>query len=138
MNWAHSALSAPLPGCRRVSVPAPAACPEPCGLQSPKTGELRHTTFLFLWKSLSWLFPTIFSEVSLCSSFAFGQICHRSLKRVVGCNTRLPPAQKHSVPSARTCLAMLLSRARVLLNENGTLPFPADLWNWPNQPDTAA
>lgn len=136
MNWAHSALSAPLPGCRRVSVPAPAACPKLCA--PPRTGELRHTTFLFLWKSLSWLFPTIFSEVSLCSSFVFGRICHQSLKRVAGCNTRLPPAQKHAVPSARACLAMLPSRAPVLLNENGTLPLPADLWNRPNLPDTAA
>lgn len=94
--------------------------------------DLQYITFLFPWKSLCSLSPIIFSEVFLHSNSKFRQICHRLLKHSVDLKTRFSPVQKHTVPFTPTCLAMFLSFAHVLLNENVTLPFLANLWNWSN------
>ena len=89
--------------------------------------DLQYITFLFLLKSLSSLSPISFSEVFLHSDFKFRQICHRLLKRSVDLKTRFSPVREHTIPFTPTCLAMFLSFAHVLLNENVALPFLANL-----------
>lgn len=121
---------APIPEWQGVSVPAVGVY-----LWAVDINELewQYIIFLLFLKYLSCSVRFFCIQI-----FKFRQVCHWLLKHSVDFKTRFSPVQKHTVPFIPTCPAMFLSFARVLLNENVTLPLLASLWNWSNQTDTAA
>lgn len=107
-----------------LSVSAAASVPVTCGYQRT---EVTIYNLSFPLEISLLCFPL--SSVKFFLHFKFREICHQLLECLAGFKTKFSPVQKHTVPFTPTCLAMFLSFAHVLLNENVTLPFLANLWN---------